>query len=141
MSKLHEGNCITSFDSSETSSRNTMQVNGRIPNGTERSVFSRRGKFGAASGGYGTFSTGYGNYTHSSGFRLFRQRWYAMFVKRLLHSKRHKLSLISQLLLPLVFTLIALINAKTFPQPTDSPPLDLTTNNYQNNFVPWASDG
>lgn len=117
-----------------------MQVNGKIPNGTERSVFSRLGTFGAASGGYGTFSD-YGNYTHSSGFRLFRQRWYAMFVKRLLHSKRHKLSLISQLLLPLVFTLIALINAKTFPQPTDSPPLDLTTHNYQNNFVPWASDG
>lgn len=117
-----------------------MQVNGKIPNETERSVFSRLGTFGAASGGYGTFSD-HGNYTHSSGFRLFRQRWYAMFVKRLLHSKRHKLSLISQLLLPLVFTLIALINAKTFPQPTDSPPLDLTTHNYQSNFVPWASDG
>ena len=140
VSTLLEGNCITAFDSPETSSINRMQVNGKIPNETERSVFSRLGTFGGASGGYGTFSD-YGNYTHSSGFRLFRQRWYAMFVKRLLHSKRHKLSLISQLLLPLVFTLIALINAKTFPQPTDSPPLDLTTHNYQNNFVPWASDG
>ncbi|KAJ7372705.1 ATP-binding cassette sub- A member 3 [Desmophyllum pertusum] len=63
-----------------------------------------------------------------------------MFVKRLLHSKRHKLSIISQLLLPLVFTLIALINAKTFPQPTDSPPLTLSTYNFQDNSVPWAAD-
>ena len=115
-------------------------MNGDIPYPSERaSVLARMGTFGSASGGYGTFGD-YNNYAHSSGWRLFRQRWYAMFVKRFLHSKRHKRSIISQLLLPLVFTLIALINAKTFPQPTDSPALNLSTHNYQTNYVPWEAD-
>ena len=115
-------------------------MNGDVAVPTERSsVLARMGTFGSASGSYGTFGN-YNNYSHSSGLRLFRQRWYAMFVKRLLHSKRHKLAIVSQLLLPLVFTLFALISAKTFPQPTDSPPLNLSTHNYLTNYVPWEAD-
>ena len=64
-----------------------------------------------------------------------------MFVKRMLHSKRHRLSIISQLLLPLFFMLIALINAKTFPEPADSPPLTLTTKSFGDNKVPYWAPG
>lgn len=117
-----------------------MPVNGAVPVASERSsVLARMGAFGASNGSYGTFGD-YNSYAHSSGFRLFRQRWYAMFVKRLLHTKRHKLAIVSQLVLPLVFTLIALINAETFPQPTDSPPLTLSTHNFLKNYVPWSAD-
>ena len=115
-------------------------MNGHVGKVTERSsVLSTMGAFGSASlGSYGTFGE-YNNYAHSSGFRLFRQRWYAMFLKRFLHSKRHKAALLWQLLLPLVFTLPALISAKTYPQPTDSPPLTLSTNPYEQNYVPWTA--
>lgn len=126
----------------ETASVTTADMNGDVRNPTERSsVLARMGMFGVASGnhGYGTFGD-YSHYTHSSGLRLFRQRWYAMFVKRVLHSKRHKVSILSQLLLPLFYTLIALISAKTFPQPADSPALNLSTHNYRTNYVPWKAD-
>ena len=116
---------------------NGMLMNGGAPMPSERSSFlARMGTFGSSIGSYGTFGD-YNNYKHTSGFRLFRQRWYAMFVKRLLHSKRHKLALVSQLLLPLVFTLFALISAKTVPQPKDSPPLTLSTHNFLDNNVSW----
>ncbi|XP_068671756.1 phospholipid-transporting ATPase ABCA3-like [Montipora foliosa] len=126
-------------DDEETSSMHTTEsMNGHEPNVTERSsVLARMGIFGSVSGSYGTFGE-YNSFSHSSGFRLFRQRWYAMFVKRVLHSKRHKAAIVSQLLLPLVFTLFALISAKTFPQPTDSPPLILSTDHFETNYVPWS---
>ena len=116
-------------------------MNGPVVKVTERSsVLAKMGAFGSVSlGSYGTFGE-YNGYAHSSGFRLFRQRWYAMFLKRFLHSKRHKAALLSQLLLPLVYTLFALITAKTFPQPSDSPPLTLSTDPYEKNFVPWSAE-
>mgnify|MGYP006964551128 FL=1 len=116
-------------------------MNGHVVKVTERSsVLAKMGAFGSVSlGSYGTFGD-YNSYAHSSGFRLFRQRWYAMFLKRFLHSKRHKAALLSQLLLPLVYTLFALISAKTFPQPSDSPPLTLSTDPYEKNFVPWSAE-
>ena len=120
-----------------TPSANGVLESTALPVPSEKSsVLARMGTFGTSSASYGTFGD-YNNYNHTSGFRLFRQRWYAMFVKRLLHSKRHKLAIISQLLLPLVYTLFALISAKTIPQPTDSPPLALSTLNFLNNDVPY----
>lgn len=129
-------------DKLQQNSKGTPSANGvlestALPVPSEKSsVLARMGTFGTSSASYGTFGD-YNNYNHTSGFRLFRQRWYAMFVKRLLHSKRHKLAIISQLLLPLVYTLFALISAKTIPQPTDSPPLALSTHNFLNNYVPY----
>ena len=128
------------FYLSESPSVNGMAMNGAVPVASERSsVLASMGAFGSSTGSYGTFGD-YNSYAHSSGFRLLRQRWYAMFVKRLLHTKRHKLAIVSQLVLPLVFTLIALINAETAPQPTDSPPLTLSTHNFLKNYVPWSAD-
>jgi len=117
-----------------------MQMNGAVPEASERSsVLARMSAFRSSNASYGTFGD-YNNYAHSSGFRLFRQRWYAMFVKRLLHTKRHKLAIVSQLLLPLIFTLLALVNAASIRKPKNSPPLTLSTHNFMENYVPWSAD-
>lgn len=81
------------------------------------------------------------NYSHNTGMVLSLQRWRAMFVKKFLHSKRHKVSILFQLLLPLIFTLIALVNAKTFPKPTDSPSLTLVPDRFGSNFIPVRYSG
>ena len=59
-----------------------------------------------------------------------------MFVKRLIHSKRHKISIVSQLLMPTIFVMLALIVVKTMPKPQDSPPITLTVDMFGNNEVP-----
>ena len=81
------------------------------------------------------------NYKHNTGMVLSLQRWKAMFVKKFLHSKRHKVSILFQLLLPLLFTLIALVNAKSFPKPTDSPPLVLVPDRFGSNVIPVRISG
>ena len=48
-----------------------------------------------------------------------------MLVKRFLNSKRDKSAIVTQLALPLIFTLIALVIAKTAPAPTNSDPRGL----------------
>ena len=119
-----------------------MQMNGTVPvaNSSERSsILARMGAFKSSNGSYGTFGD-FNSYVHSSGFRLFCQRWYAMFVKRLLHTKRHKLAILSQLVLPLIFTLLALVNAVSIRKPRDSPPLTLSTHNFMENYVLWSAD-
>ena len=116
-----------------------MQKNGAVPVASERSSVLARA-FRSSSGSYGTFGDYYNSYAHNSGFRLFRQRWYAMFVKRLLHTKRHKLAILSQLVLPLLFTLLAIVNAASIRKPKDSPPLTLSTHNFMENHVPWSAD-
>jgi len=44
-----------------------------------------------------------------------------MFIKKLLHSKRHKWSLIAQLIVPTINVLLGLIVVRTFPNATESP--------------------
>ena len=63
-----------------------------------------------------------------------------MFKKRYLHSRRHKIAIVSQLLMPLVFTLFALIAAETIPKPGDSPPRVLTTSMFDDNTAPYATN-
>ena len=57
--------------------------------------------------------------------KLFWQRWYAMFVKKILHSKRHKSSIVSQLVMPSIFVLLSLIVVKELPNATVSPALTI----------------
>ena len=76
----------------------------------------------------------------NSGLRLWSQRWFAMFKKRFLHSKRHKISIVSQLLMPLIFTLFALVAADTIPKPKDSPPRELSTTMFGSNYAPYATE-
>ncbi|XP_028395322.1 ATP-binding cassette sub-family A member 3-like [Dendronephthya gigantea] len=71
----------------------------------------------------------------NTGMLLYLQRWIAMFKKRYLHSRRHKIAIISQLLMPLVFTLFALIAAETIPKPEDS------TAMFDSNYAPFGTVG
>ena len=64
----------------------------------------------------------------NTGFKLFRQRWWAMFVKKITHSKRYKISLIAQLLMPCLFVMMSLITVRSFPKLTDEPSIELTPN-------------
>ncbi|XP_021358402.1 ATP-binding cassette sub-family A member 3-like [Mizuhopecten yessoensis] len=67
------------------------------------------------------------------------QQFWAMFVKRALHTVRNKLVTVSQLVVPLFFTLMALIVIKTFPGPEDLPPLTLTTDRFGANTIVYRN--
>ncbi|XP_071106304.1 phospholipid-transporting ATPase ABCA3-like [Haliotis cracherodii] len=75
----------------------------------------------------------------NAGIALYVQQFRAMFVKRFLHTFRNKLVTASQLIVPLFFTVMALIVLKTFPGPTDSPALKLTIDQFKKNYVPYAT--
>eukprot|EP00048_Salpingoeca_helianthica_P013325 m.199375 g.199375 ORF g.199375 m.199375 type:complete len:1762 (-) comp15490_c4_seq21:19-5304(-) len=64
--------------------------------------------------------------------RLLWQQFYAMIVKHLLHSIRNKTAILTQLLLPLFFTLIALVVVKVIPGPSNSASRQL--NNLRENY-------
>lgn len=78
------------------------------------------------------------NIKKNSHFVLYMQQFYAMFVKRALHTFRNQIVTITQLAVPLFFTIAALIVIKTFPGPQDSPPLNLTVDSLGENFVVYA---
>ena len=62
----------------------------------------------------------------------------ALLVKRFLHSLRNRVLTICQLLIPMAFTLIALIVLKTLPNPSDSPPIVLSTESLVHNTVAYS---
>lgn len=62
-----------------------------------------------------------------------------MFLKRVGHSSRSWLLAISQLLVPLVFTILALVVIKTIPGPQDSPPLQLGLARLPRSVVVYSS--
>ena len=72
---------------------------------------------------------------HSQHVWLFLQQFHAMFVKRALHTLRNKLISFTQLVIPLFFTVMALIVVKTFPGPRDSPPLTLSVDSFGDNVI------
>ncbi|XP_047145843.1 phospholipid-transporting ATPase ABCA3 isoform X2 [Hydra vulgaris] len=71
----------------------------------------------------------------NSGWTLSIQRWYAMFLKRFLQSKRYKAALISQLIVPSINVMLALIVVKTMPKAVDSPPRLLDLNMFGSSNV------
>lgn len=62
-----------------------------------------------------------------------------MFIKRALHTKRNKIVTVTQLAVPLFFTIAALIVIKTFPGPKDSPALNLTISSLGDQVVAYSS--
>ena len=72
----------------------------------------------------------------NTGTALYLQQFRAMFLKRVLHTFRNKIVTASQLIVPLFFTLMALIVIKTFPLNTTSPPLLLSINDFKTNYLP-----
>ncbi|XP_072125690.1 phospholipid-transporting ATPase ABCA3 [Mobula birostris] len=77
----------------------------------------------------------------NTGVRLFLQQFYAMFLKRATYSWRNWKVIAAQFMIPLIFASCALIVAKTFPGPKDSPPLNLTLSKYGSSIVPYSVDG
>uniref|UniRef100_A0A8C4GY08 ABC transporter domain-containing protein n=1 Tax=Dicentrarchus labrax TaxID=13489 RepID=A0A8C4GY08_DICLA len=69
---------------------------------------------------------------------LYLQQFYAMFLKRALYSWRNWKVMVAQFLVPLVFTVVALVVARTFPNHQDAPLLRLALSRYGHTKVPVA---
>ncbi|KAM3864274.1 phospholipid-transporting ATPase ABCA3 [Diretmus argenteus] len=74
----------------------------------------------------------------NTGVRLYMQQFYAMFLKRALYSWRNWKVMVAQFLVPLVFTVVALIVARSFPSHHSAPQLRLALNHYGHTRVPVA---
>lgn len=74
----------------------------------------------------------------NTGIKLHLQQFYAMFLKRALYSFRNWKVMVAQFLVPLVFTIIALVVARTLPGNQDSPALNLALSHYGPTRVPVA---
>ena len=74
----------------------------------------------------------------NSGWYLVLQQFIAMFIKRAKHSMRNKIVTISQLIVPLFFTLMALIVIQTFPGPQDSPALELNISKFGSSNIVYS---
>uniref|UniRef100_A0A8D0D6S7 ATP binding cassette subfamily A member 3 n=1 Tax=Sander lucioperca TaxID=283035 RepID=A0A8D0D6S7_SANLU len=72
------------------------------------------------------------------GARLHLQQFYAMFLKRALYSWRNWKVMVAQFLVPLVFTILALVVARTIPNHQDAPQLRLALSRYGSTRVPVA---
>lgn len=76
----------------------------------------------------------------NTGVSLFTQQLYAMFVKRVINTLRSWLLMSSQLLVPVLFTIMALIVIRTLPGAGDSPPLRLDLSRLPNTVVAYSTD-
>lgn len=78
---------------------------------------------------------------HNKDRVLQAQQFYGMFIKRALHTLRNKLVSATQILIPVFFTIFALIVVKTFPGPHDSKPLTLVVEKYGENTIVYSDNG
>ncbi|XP_061703260.1 phospholipid-transporting ATPase ABCA3 isoform X2 [Syngnathoides biaculeatus] len=74
----------------------------------------------------------------NTGVRLYLQQFYAMFLKRALYSWRNWKVMVAQFLIPLVFTVMALVVARTLPNHKNAPQLGLELGRYGPTRVPVA---
>ncbi|XP_072225725.1 phospholipid-transporting ATPase ABCA3 [Leuresthes tenuis] len=74
----------------------------------------------------------------NTGVRLHLQQFYAMFLKRALYSWRNWKVMVAQFLVPLIFTVVALVVARTFPNHRDAPQLKFALSRYGATRVPVA---
>ncbi|XP_051573029.1 phospholipid-transporting ATPase ABCA3-like isoform X1 [Myxocyprinus asiaticus] len=72
----------------------------------------------------------------NTGARLYMQQFYAMFLKRALYSWRNWKVMVAQFLVPLIFTVVALVVARTVPGSHNSPQLRLALKHYGSTRVP-----
>uniref|UniRef100_A0A672IQI6 ABC transporter domain-containing protein n=1 Tax=Salarias fasciatus TaxID=181472 RepID=A0A672IQI6_SALFA len=78
------------------------------------------------------------NIKMNTGVRLHMQQFYAMFLKRALYSWRNWKVMVAQFLVPLVFTVVALVVARTLPDHQNAPQLRLALSRYGHTRVPVA---
>ena len=76
----------------------------------------------------------------NKGLTLAFQQFYAMLVKRILHTRRNRLVTIGQLLIPNLFTLLILLIIQISPELTDSPKLALNLNGFGPTASPYYFD-
>ncbi|KAL1278816.1 hypothetical protein QQF64_025489 [Cirrhinus molitorella] len=76
----------------------------------------------------------------NTGARLYMQQFYAMFLKRALYSWRNWKVMVAQFLVPLIFTVLALVVARTLPGSHITPLLRLALKQYGPTNVPVAVD-
>ncbi|XP_061181930.1 phospholipid-transporting ATPase ABCA3-like isoform X1 [Saccostrea echinata] len=81
------------------------------------------------------------DFEHNKDMKLQIQQFYGMFVKRALHTLRNKLVSATQILIPLFYTIMALIVVKTFPGPHDSKALTLAVEKYGENTIVYSDNG
>ncbi|XP_068605723.1 phospholipid-transporting ATPase ABCA3 [Brachionichthys hirsutus] len=74
----------------------------------------------------------------NTGVRLQLQQFYAMFLKRALYSWRNWKVMVAQFLVPLIFTVVALVVARSLPNQHNSPYLKLALRRYGPTKVPVA---
>uniref|UniRef100_A0A3Q3B3I0 ATP-binding cassette, sub-family A (ABC1), member 3b n=1 Tax=Kryptolebias marmoratus TaxID=37003 RepID=A0A3Q3B3I0_KRYMA len=75
----------------------------------------------------------------NTGVRLLHlQQFYAMFLKRALYSWRNWKVMVAQFLVPLIFTVVALVVAQTLPDHQNAPLLELALRRYGPTRVPVA---
>uniref|UniRef100_A0A8C5A8T7 ABC transporter domain-containing protein n=1 Tax=Gadus morhua TaxID=8049 RepID=A0A8C5A8T7_GADMO len=74
----------------------------------------------------------------NTGAMLYLQQFYAMFLKRALYSWRNWKVMVAQFLVPLVFTVLALVVARSFPSNHAAPQLRLGLGRYGDTRVPVA---
>ncbi|XP_056305293.1 phospholipid-transporting ATPase ABCA3 [Danio aesculapii] len=74
----------------------------------------------------------------NTGARLYMQQFYAMFLKRALYSWRNWKVMVAQFLVPLIFTVLALVVARSLPSSHSSPQLRLALKQYGQTHVPVA---
>uniref|UniRef100_A0A672NMD9 ATP-binding cassette sub-family A member 3-like n=1 Tax=Sinocyclocheilus grahami TaxID=75366 RepID=A0A672NMD9_SINGR len=76
----------------------------------------------------------------NTGAGLYMQQFYAMFLKRALYSWRNWKVMVAQFLVPLIFTVLALVVAHTLPGSQITPLLRLPLKQYGPTHVPVAVD-
>uniref|UniRef100_A0A671SGN1 ATP-binding cassette sub-family A member 3-like n=1 Tax=Sinocyclocheilus anshuiensis TaxID=1608454 RepID=A0A671SGN1_9TELE len=76
----------------------------------------------------------------NTGARLYMQQFYAMFLKRALYSWRNWKVMVAQFLVPLIFTVLALVVARALPGSQITPQLRLALKQYGPTHVPVAVD-
>nr|XP_015801059.2 phospholipid-transporting ATPase ABCA3 [Nothobranchius furzeri] len=74
----------------------------------------------------------------NTGMRLHLQQFYAMFLKRALYSWRNWKVMVAQFLVPLIFTVMAIVVARTLPNSRNDPQLRLDLSRYGPTRVPVA---
>ncbi|KAG9264555.1 ATP-binding cassette sub-family A member 3 [Astyanax mexicanus] len=76
----------------------------------------------------------------NTGAKLYMQQFYAMFLKRALYSWRNWKVMVAQFLVPLIFTVVALVVARFLPDHQNAPQLRLALGRYGPTTVPVALD-
>ncbi|XP_072549037.1 phospholipid-transporting ATPase ABCA3 isoform X1 [Salminus brasiliensis] len=76
----------------------------------------------------------------NTGAKLYIQQFYAMFLKRALYSWRNWKVMVAQFLVPLIFTIVALVVARSLPGNQNTPQLRLALSHYGPTTVPVALD-